>query len=164
MNGTMYVEEITVLDNVEYSKQLEAVASLDRSRRFTGGYVDAGGIGSMLAEYVNRQVSPRIKPLSFTGANKTPMYEALRDLVFRQKVKFAKHILEKVKQDVQQVSRVVTASGEVRYQASRSEEGHADTTSALVLCTEAFRKMPISQALPVSMPAASRLGAWRTRI
>lgn len=54
----------------------------------------------MLAEYVNRQVSPRIKPLSFTGANKTPMYEALRDLVFRRKVKFAKRILERVKQDV----------------------------------------------------------------
>ena len=116
----MYVEEITVLDNVEYSKQLEAVASLDRSRHFTGGYVDAGGIGSMLAEYVNRQVSQRIKPLSFTGANKTPMHEALRDLVFRQKVKFAKHLIERVKQDIQQVSRVVNASGEVRYQAGHS--------------------------------------------
>ena len=115
LNGTMYVEEITVLDKVEYSKQLEAVASLDRSRHFTGGYVDAGGIGSMLAEYVNKQVSSRIKPLSFTGANKTPMHEALRDLVFRQKVKFAKHLIERVKQDIQQVSRVVNASGEVRY-------------------------------------------------
>ena len=133
LNGTMYVEEITVLDKVEYSKQLEAVASLDKSKHFTGGYVDAGGIGSMLAEYVNKQVSSRIKPLSFTGANKTPMYEALRDLVFRQKVK----------QDIQQVSRVVNASGEVRYQASRSEAGHADMTSAIVLCTEAFRKMPL---------------------
>ena len=139
----MYVEEITVLDKVEYSKQLEAVASLDKSKHFTGGYVDAGGIGSMLAEYVNRQVSPRIKPLSFTAANKTPMYEALRDLVFRQKVKFAKHLIEKVKQDIQQVSRVVNASGEVRYQASRSEAGHADMTSAIVLCTEAFKKMPL---------------------
>ena len=97
----------------------------------------------MLAEYVNKQVSPRIKPLSFTGANKTPMYEALRDLVFRQKVKFAKHLIERVKQDLQQVSRVVTASGEVRYQASRGTEGHADITSALVLCTEAFKKMPL---------------------
>ena len=164
LNGTMYVEEIIVLDNVEYSKQLEAVASLDKSKHFTGGYVDAGGIGSMLAEYVNRQVSQRIKPLSFTGANKTPMHEALRDLVFRQKVKFAKHIIERVRQDVQQVSRVVTASGEVRYQASRVTEGHADITSALVLCVEAFRKMPLSQALPVSAPAASRLGAWRARI
>ena len=164
LDGTMYVEEITVLDKVEYSKQLEAVASLEKSRHFTGGYVDAGGIGSMLAEYVNKQVSPRIKPLSFTGANKTPMYEALRDLVFRQKVKFAKHLIERVKQDIQQVSRVVNASGEVRYQASRSEAGHADMTSAIVLCTEAFKKMPISQALPVSMPAASRLGAWHSRI
>lgn len=142
-NGTLFIEEITVLDNVEYSKQLEAVASMDKSKHFTGGYVDAGGIGSMLAEYVNRQVSPRIKPLSFTGANKTPMYEALRDLVFRQKVKFARHIIETVKQDVQQVSRVVTASGDVRYHASRSEEGHSDITSALVLCTEAFKKMPL---------------------
>lgn len=149
---------------MEYSKQLEAVASLDKSKHFTGGYVDAGGIGSMLAEYVNKQVSSRIKPLSFTGSNKTPMYEALRDLVFRQKVKFARHILERVRQDIQQVSRVVTASGEVRYQASRSEEGHADTTSALVLCVEAFKKMPISQSLPVSSPAASRLGAWSARI
>ena len=164
LNGTMYVEEITVLDKVEYSRQLEAVASLEKSMRFTGGYVDAGGIGSMLAEYVNRQVSPRIKPLSFTGANKTPMHEALRDLVFRQKVKFARHIMERVKQDIQQVSRVVTASGEVRYQAIRSEEGHADTISALVLCVEAFKNMPLSQSLPVSMPAASRLGAWRARI
>ena len=48
------------------------------------------------------------------------MYEALRDLVFRQKVKFAKHLIERVKQDIQQVSRVVNASGEVRYQAGHS--------------------------------------------
>lgn len=163
-NDTLFIEEITVLDNVEYSKQLEAVASLERSKHFTGGYVDSGGIGSMLAEYVHKQVSSRIKPLSFTGANKTPMYEALRDLVFRQKVKFAKHLIERVKQDMQQVSRVVTASGEVRYQASRGEEGHSDITSALVLCIESFKKMPMSQALPVSMPAASRLGTWHARI
>lgn len=143
LGGTMYVEEITVLDKVEYCKQLEAVASLDKSKHFTGGYVDAGGIGSMLAEYVNKQVSSRIKPLSFTGSNKTPMYEALRDLVFRQRIKFAKHLIERVKQDLQHVSRVVTASGEVRYQASRNSEGHSDITSALVLCTEAFKKMPI---------------------
>ena len=163
-NGTLFIEEITVLDKVEYSKQLEAVASLDKSKHFTGGYVDAGGIGSMLAEYVNRQVSPRIKPLSFTGANKTPMHEALRDLVFRQKVKFAKHIIERVRQDLQQVSRVVTASGEVRYQASRSEEGHADTTSALVLCVEAFRNMPLSQESPVAFKIQSRLSPWKSRI
>ena len=164
LNGTMYVEEITVLDKVEYSKQLEAVASLDKSKHFTGGYVDAGGIGSMLAEYANKQVSSRIKPLSFTGANKTPMYEALRDLVFRQKVKFAKHILEKVKQDIQQVSRVVNASGEVRYQASRSEAGHADMTSALVLCVEAFKKMPLSQESPVAFKIQSRLSPWKSRL
>ena len=164
LNGTMYVEEITVLDKVEYSKQLEAVASLDKSKHFTGGYVDAGGIGSMLAEYVNKQVSSRIKPLSFTGSNKTPMYEALRDLVFRQKVKFAKHLIERVKQDIQQVSRVVTASGEVRYQASRGTEGHADITSAIVLCTEAFKKMPLSQESPVAFNIPSRLSPWKSRI
>lgn len=99
-NDTLFIEDIAVLDNVEYSKQLEAVASLDKAKHFTGGYIDAGGIGSMLAEYVHKQVSARICPLMFTGSNKTPMYEAFRDLVFRQRVKFAKHLIEKVKQDI----------------------------------------------------------------
>ena len=62
------------------------------------------------------------------------------------------------------MSRVVTASGEVRYQASHTEAGHSDITSALVLCIEAFKKMPLSQDSPVAFKIQSRLSPWKSRL
>lgn len=78
----IYVDDIINLNKCEYQKQLDIFKSLNDKYHFTAGYIDAGGIGSAVAEFANRQISGKIKPFQFTGTNKTPSYEALRDRIF----------------------------------------------------------------------------------
>lgn len=59
------------------------MASLDKAKHYIRGYIDSGGIGSMVAEQASKTISSKIKGLAFTSASKTPMFEAIRDLVFR---------------------------------------------------------------------------------
>lgn len=55
---------------------------LNDKYRYTAGLVDETGIGSAFAAFVTKNVSSLLKGLTFTAANKTPMYEQLRSMVF----------------------------------------------------------------------------------
>ena len=81
-----YVSDIAMLDKVEYERQLEIVKELNGKHRYTAGFVDETGIGSAFASFVTKNVSSLLKGLTFTTANKTPMYEQLRSLVFQHKL------------------------------------------------------------------------------
>lgn len=77
-----YVSDIAMLDKVEYSRQLQIVKELNDKHHYNSGLVDETGIGSALAEFVTKSVSSSLRGLTFTAANKTPMYEQLRSMVF----------------------------------------------------------------------------------
>lgn len=81
-----YVSDIAMLDKVEYERQLEIVKELNGKHRYTAGFVDETGIGSAFASFVTKNVSSLLKGLTFTTANKTPMYEQLRSMVFQHKL------------------------------------------------------------------------------
>ena len=77
-----YVSDIAMLDKVEYERQLEIVKEMNEKHRYTAGLIDETGIGSAFASFVTKNVSSLLKGLTFTAANKTPMYEQLRSMVF----------------------------------------------------------------------------------
>ena len=77
-----YVDDIIQLSKCEYQQQLDIFKSLNDKYHFAGGYIDAGGIGSAVAEFANNNISVKIKPFQFTGSNKTPAYEMIRDRIF----------------------------------------------------------------------------------
>ena len=139
---------------------MQEIKKLNSQLHFTAGFIDAGGIGSMLAEVTQQEVSSRIKPFTFTGTTKAPLYEALRDLVFRQKVRFSPAIIQQVKDDMSGVTRAVSASGEVRYSAAHTSEGHSDLISALVLLIHAWKTHPMQAAAPISFSRTSLLGSF----
>ncbi len=165
VGDSLYVTDAETMEKADYQTQLDRIAELERRRRFNGGLVDAGGIGSMLAEYANSKVSRRISPFTFTSASKTPLFESLRDLVFRRKILFSKSILERMREDLSGVSRITTAEGKVAYRAVSDSSGHSDLSSALVLMIEAWKRNPVSSSVPVPFsPHASRLSPWSRRI
>lgn len=49
---------------------------------YNAGLIDETGIGSAFAAFVTKNVSSLLKGLTFTAANKTPMYEQLRSMIF----------------------------------------------------------------------------------
>lgn len=74
------------------------VKEIHNINKFNAGYIDETGIGSAFAEFVKKNVSSKINGFTFTGSNKTPMYEKLRGLIYEHKLKVNskfKSIIEK---------------------------------------------------------------------
>lgn len=99
----IYVDDIIMLSKCEYQKQLDIFKSLNDTYHFSGGFIDSGGIGSAVAEFANKQISVKIKPYSFTGTNKTPAYEAVRDKIFQKKLHFNRKFKDIIEKDFRNV-------------------------------------------------------------
>lgn len=78
---------------------MATVKQLHEREKFSSGYIDQNGIGSALAEFVTKQVSSRLRGFTWTGANKTPSYEAVRAAVFDHKLKFSSKYRNIIEED-----------------------------------------------------------------
>lgn len=138
-----YVDNIVVLNKTSYEDQLRIVKELHNKEHFHSGYIDQNGIGSAISEFITKQVSSRLKGFTFTGTNKTPMYEALRGGIFDHSIKFNLKYKDMIVNDFNNVQRIVTEDGKVKYQAGHNENGHSDITSGLVLALQSLKDNPI---------------------
>ncbi len=149
--STLSVDRIAVarlvrtLDNVPFAEQLAAARELlsltvaaGLSRHANGGVkpplrgeplirracIDATGIGAMLAETLQREFGPRVEPVVFTAAVK-------EDLAFRVKRRLEARLTllpdtREIRRAFSAVKKFITPSGNVRFDAVRTEAGHAD--------------------------------------
>ena len=118
--------------------------------------VDQSGLGMMLAERLVEKYGSRVEPVTFTAKVK-------EDLAPRVKAKFEERLVRipdnrEIRTDVNAVKRFVTAAGNVRFDADRTERGHADRFWALALAIEACGGLPISVELRrgLGIPAATQ--------
>lgn len=160
--GTFYVDDIVVMHKASYESQMSIVKQLHEREKYTSGYIDQNGIGSALAEFVSKQVSSRLRGFTWTGANKTPSYEALRAAVFDHKLKFNSKFRSIIEEDFQNVHRIVSETGKVQFEAGRSKQGHSDVTSAIVLALQAAKDNPVNLVEPQSYMRFSPLGQWHS--
>lgn len=161
--NTLLVEDLTTLQNMPWKDQFTTLTSLIRKHPPHAGFIDATGIGSMLAEEVHSTCAC-VKPFTFTSSNKASLFEALRDAILRGSIKFTPHILQQVRDDLSRVKRVISTAGDVRYISAHDDTGHADTTSALVLLVHAWRTHPLSTSTPTAFARSSTFGSWTRRI
>lgn len=152
-----YIDDIVLLHRTSYQDQLKILADMHSKNKYSSGYIDKTGIGSAFAEFAEKNVSSRIKGLQFTISNKTPMYERLRSGIFDHKVKFNRKLKKLIEDDFRNIQRIVTESGQIRYEAGRDGNGHSDATSAIVLVLQAIHDMPGNASTPVSYMPFSRV-------
>ena len=145
----VYLDDIVVLNKMEYNQQLQMVKEIHNINKFNAGYIDETGIGSAFAEFVNKNVSSKITGFTFTGSNKTPMYEKLRSLIYEHKLKVNIKFKSIIEKDFKNVQRVVNESGQVKYIAGHNENGHSDITSGLVLGIRAIDDHPANFQMPI---------------
>lgn len=100
--------------------------------------------------------------MQFTGANKTPLYEAVRAKVFDHKLKFNSTFKDEIVKDFNNVRRMVTEEGKVKFTADRNDSGHSDLTSSLTLALEAARLHPMSFSQPQTHMPFSAFGSRHT--
>ena len=157
LGDKLYVDSIKALHRCEYQKQLDEFAKhVAMQKHFVAGYIDAGGIGSAVAEFAGQKISPKLKPFIFTGSSKTPAYELFRSKVMqRGQILFSPEAAKLARADVLNVSRIVTESGQVRYTAESNDEGHGDIVSGIVLALQAWHDFPLQASLPIPYARAS---------
>ena len=156
-----HLQDIIVLDKMPYAEQKAHLAALKSKWSFAGGYIDAGGIGNAFAEDIQRTLDTRYRGFTFTGANKSPLYENLRARVFDSTITFDQHLKDLLIQDFTNVARLVNDAGVVRYVAGHSSSGHSDCTSAIVLALQAAKDFKTNSQLPTQlakMPTAFGYG------
>lgn len=145
---------VAALRAVPFSQQREFLeALLPHARR---ACIDSTGLGLQMAEELEQRWGPRVEPVHFTLAVKEDLaMRVLRAFAERQlKIPFAPW----VRGGLSAVKRYLTAAGNVRYDAARTEEGHADAFWALGLALHAARSSALStDYLDAGRPSA---GAW----
>lgn len=153
----LYVDSIKTLHRCEYQKQLDEFAKHAAAQKnLVAGYIDAGGIGSAVAEFAGQKISPKLKPFIFTATSKTPAYELFRSKVMqRGQILFSPEAAKLARADVLNVSRIVTESGQVRYTADSNAEGHGDIVSGIVLALQAWHDFQLQASLPIPYARAT---------
>ena len=115
--------------------------------------IDSTGIGDMLAErLMQRYGKYRVEPVKFTSESKAamamPLVQAFEDRLIRIPSS------PEIREDLHKVRKIVTAAGNVRFDAARDEAGHADRFWAVALMYAAMEpnKQPRRAAI-MTMPA-----------
>jgi Terminase RNaseH-like domain len=141
---------VRTLDRAPFAGQLECARELLRLDRQDGqplvrrAAIDATGIGAMLAETLAEEFGPRVEPVTFTAAVK-------ENLAYRTKRRMEKQLsllpdTREVRRAFSAVKRVVTPSGNLRFDAVRTAAGHADEFWAKALADLAADSEPASAA------------------
>lgn len=134
VNGILWTREILVLDNVSFPDQEAALTP--RLQRATYSAIDATGIGGPVSEHLSETLGDyKLDAVTFTAETK-------RELFVRTKKHFQEASLKippdpRLRDDLASLQRVVSPSGNVRYTAARSADGHADRSTALALALHA---------------------------
>lgn len=151
-----YVDDATILHKTSYEDQLNMLKVLYAKYKWTAGFIDQNGIGSAVAEFATKQVTTKIKGFVWTGSNKTPAYEYLRSLCMDHKIKFKSSLAKLFECDFQNIDKIVSEDGKVKYVAGRDGNGHSDATSALVLGLQAAKQNPANFVMPMPWTFNSR--------
>ena len=109
--------------------------------------VDSTGIGAMLAERLRQRWGHRVEPVHFTQAVKSELAMPLVRLFQEKLIRIPADAA--VREDLHKVRKVVTASHNVRLDAARDADGHADRFWALALAHHAADAEPVRLPSPV---------------
>ena len=110
--------------------------------------IDATGLGMQQAEELQQKYPAKCEPVDFAkGDVKSAMALALRRKFEDRQIEIPDD--RDLKADLKGVKRIVTEAGNVRYDARRSEAGHADRFWALALALHASERvaMPVSEGV-----------------
>jgi len=131
--GDIYWNRLSiVLAKVKYRLQQQLLASVIGKIKVTRTCIDATGIGSQLAEdTVDQFGSYAAEAVEFTNAVKADL--AIRTLRIFQDRRIRIPMSRKWRDDLHSVRKSTTAAGNVRFDAERTKEGHADRFWAMAL-------------------------------
>ena len=153
-DGLSITRMVRTLANVPFAEQLDFARELllhadvgairESPLLIRRACIDATGIGAPLAEALVREFGPRVEPVVFTAAVK-------EDLAYRTKRRLENRLsllpdTREIRRAFSVVKKIVTLSGNLRFDAARTEAGHADEFWAKALADLAADSQPTARA------------------
>lgn len=143
-----YVAEVEALDQMEYVAQEQAIADTINRVHPARVVIDAAGIGSELAENLQRHFGGLISPYVATNQSKVEGYNHVKRLMSQGHLHLPDD--DKLLKEFAGIRRIVTQNG-MKYEAQRGQEGHSDKASGVQLAVNAAL---IDFASPAFLPIA----------
>jgi phage FluMu gp28-like protein len=108
------------------------------------GAMDATGIGSEMAERLAARFPGKLEAIHFTAQRKQEMAVRMKRLFEDRSIRIPDH--RPLRSDIASLNRVVTSAGNIRFDAERGEDGHADRFWALALALQAAGRSSVRVA------------------
>lgn len=139
INGVLYIDHVESLTNKEFSYQESYIGNLIKSLNPVKVCIDASGIGANLAENLHRKFAT-VKEVKFTNETKNEMFTLTRANIGNGKLFIPDD--NSLVEDMHKIRRLVSPSGNLTFNASRDDNGHADDATAVALAVYATKKPP----------------------
>jgi phage FluMu gp28-like protein len=135
VGDVLWTRMVREMRNVHFNIQRDYLYSLLDGSSVHRSCIDASGIGAQLAEEAAQKFGSRAEAVTFTA----PVKE---DLAITVKRHFEERTVRipadtKLREDLHSLQRIYTPSGNVRFDAARSKDAHADRFWALALSLHA---------------------------
>ena len=132
LGDVFYTRAAFTLFNVKFAAQEQFLWQIISRLKATRACIDCTGIGAQLAENtVTKFGMYRIEPVTFTNEVKNDL--ATRVLRTFQDRRIRIPISQTLRNDLHSIKKTMTAAGNIRFDAERTKDGHADRFWALSL-------------------------------
>ena len=134
VGDVLWTRIVHVMERAPFSAQREVLFNyLPHIRR---AEIDATGLGMQLAEEAQQTFGPyRVEPTTFTATVKEDLAVTLRRRFEDRQVRIP--VDREIREDLHSIKKYTTSAGNIRFDAERTERGHADRFWALALAVHA---------------------------
>jgi phage FluMu gp28-like protein len=152
LSNTPFAEQLA------FARELLSLPGPDGRPLIRRACIDATGMGAPLAEALEREFGPRVEPVTFTAAVK-------EDLAYRVKRRMEQRLdlipdAPEIARAFGAVKKLVTAAGNTRFDAERTDLGHADEFWAKALADLAAEQPTSSHLSDGVIVGTPRAAVW----
>jgi len=122
---------VQTLERQPFAQQRRAIEALLALPQIARCAIDASGLGLMLAEELQARWGARVEPVTFTAAVKEDLAVRVKRMLEERRLLLPYDPV--IRASLGAVKRCVTPAGNVRFDADRTDAGHADHFWALAL-------------------------------
>ena len=133
VGDVLWTRALVEMPRAKFSEQERVLR--DAIPQCARGAVDATGLGMEMAERLAEEFPGKVEPVAFTLGRKQDLAVGLKRRFEEKTIRIPDY--RELRRDLQAVKRIVTSAGNVRFDAERTEQSHADRFWALALAAHA---------------------------
>jgi len=146
VGDVLITRKVVKLYKTPYGVQLQVAEDLLANQNILRACIDATGIGDMLAESLQDKFGNyRVEKVKFTSAIKEHLASLMLGGFEDKRVRVPAD--RQIREDFHSVRKTITLAGNIRYDAARTEAGHADRFWAAALGKEAAKTSVVPECI-----------------